>query len=96
MRLFRDEFLEGDKVWHVKTNFNEHKVTAVKHTWGRRGMIWQEPDAESGGFKECFGTEEVDSRLVCDIVDKNGEVAKGVEGKELTMAAKGGKWPAEA
>ena len=96
VRLFRIEFLEGDAVWHVKTSFNEHHVTAVKHAWTRREMKWQEPDAESGGLEERFGTEEIDSRLVYDIVDKNGEVAKGVEGKELIMAARGGKWPAEA
>ena len=95
VRLFRVEFLEDDVVWHVNTSFGEHKVTAVKHIWTRREMKWQEPDAETGGSKECSGTEEVDSRLVYDIVDKNGEVAKAVEGKELTMAAKGGKWPGE-
>ena len=69
-------------------------MTAVKHIWNRREMKWQEPDAETGGFKECTSVEEVDSRLVYDLVDKNGRVAKGVEGNELTMAAKGGKWPA--
>ncbi len=81
-------------VWHVNTTFQEYEVTAVKHIWTRREVRWKEVDAGSGELKECFGVEDVGARLVYDIVAQNGEVAKGVEGIQLTMAVKGTKWPA--